>query len=97
MKQSHLIIIFLFYTLFTIQPSYSRTIEVDVHGMTCAFCIDTVERKFNAMESIFKVEVSMKQKLIRLETDGNTPSIETINNTVLDAGFTPVNIRVLPN
>ena len=97
MKHSHLIIIFLFYTFFTIQPSYSRTIEIHVHGMTCAFCVDNVERRFKAMKSISKVEISMKQKLIRLETDENIPSIETINNTVIDAGFTPVKIRVLSN
>lgn len=97
MKQLHLFIIFLLFTLFMIPIVHSRTIEVEVYGMTCAFCIDSVERKFNAMESISKVDVSMKQKKIRLETDETAPSFNIIKRTVLDAGFTPINIRIITN
>ena len=49
--------------------SFARTVEVEVHGMTCAFCVDSLERKFRKMDSVKEVQVSLKAKLIRLETD----------------------------
>ncbi len=95
MKQLYLLV--LFSTLWAIQMVQARTVEIDVHGMTCAFCVDSLEVKFGEMESISKVDVSLKQKKIRLETDRNLPSIEIIKQTVLDSGFTPVKVTVLPN
>jgi len=79
------------------QTVFARTIEIDVHGMTCAFCVDAVQRKFRKMESVSKVQVSLKLKKVRLETDENQPSIETIKKTILDAGFTPIKITVHTN
>lgn len=93
MKQ--LLILTLFSTVLLVQTVFARTVEVDVHGMTCAFCVDSLERKLGNMESVSKVQVSMKTKKVRLETDGDRPSIETIKQTILDAGFTPTNITVL--
>ncbi len=77
------------------QTAFARTVEVYVHGMTCAFCVDSLERKFGEMESVSKIQVSLKMKKIRLETDENLPSVITIKQTVLDAGFTPTKIEVL--
>lgn len=93
----HLLLPVLFSSLWAIQIAHARTVEIDVHGMTCAFCVDSLERKFGKMESVSKVEVSLKQKKVRLETDENLPSIETIKQTVLDSGFTPVKVTVQPN
>jgi copper chaperone CopZ len=44
-----------------------------------------------------KVDVSLEQKKVRLETKGDLPSVETIRRMVLDAGFTPVKITELPD
>jgi copper chaperone CopZ len=79
------------------QTSYARTVEVEVYGMTCAFCAENMTRKFELFESVSRVDVSLKLKKIRLETDDNLPSIETINQTIIDAGFTPVKTTVLPD
>lgn len=86
-------VVFLF--LFASQGLWARTVEVDVHGMTCPFCVDSLERKFGKMESVSKVQVSLKNKKVRLETEDNSPSLEEIKKTILDAGFTPVKITVL--
>ena len=82
-------------SLLLTQAAMARTVEVDVHGMTCAFCVDNLERKFKQMETVKKVEVSLKLKKIRLETEANLPTEATIKQAVLDTGFTPVNVRVL--
>ncbi|MBL1320714.1 MAG: heavy-metal-associated domain-containing protein [Methylophaga sp.] len=77
--------------------SYARTVEVEVYGMTCAFCVDNLTRQFNKMESVSKVDVSLKLKKIHLETDEELPTIETINQAIIDAGFTPVKVTILPD
>ena len=82
----------LFFSLVMIPTAFARTVEVEVHGMTCAFCVDSLERKFGEMESVSEVRVSLKTKKVRLETDGNRPDFQTIEQTVLDAGFTPIKI-----
>lgn len=77
-----------------VDVAFARTVEVEVHGMTCAFCVDSLERKFREMDSVEKVQVSLKTKIVRLETDENLPTIESIKKAVLDAGFTPTSITV---
>jgi len=75
--------------------SFARTIEVEVHGMTCSFCVDALQRKFNKVPHVTKVEVSLKLKKLRLQTnDDATPTLEEVKQTVLDSGFTPVKIEV---
>lgn len=77
------------------QTVFAKTLEVEVDGMTCAFCVDSLERKLTAMPSVAKVQVSLKANKVRLETDGDTPSVETIKQAILDAGFTPVKVTVI--
>jgi len=77
------------------QPTSARTVEVEVYGMTCAFCVDSMQRKFNKMKSVSNVKVSLKMKKVRLETETDSPSIEIIRQTILDAGFTPKKVTVL--
>ncbi|NQZ23350.1 MAG: heavy-metal-associated domain-containing protein [Colwellia sp.] len=75
----------------------AKTIEVEVHGMTCALCVDTLNRKFNKMAGVSKVDVSMKMKKVRLETDSKLPTIEMIKQAILDSGFTPTKVTVISN
>ncbi|SEK56185.1 Cu+-exporting ATPase [Colwellia chukchiensis] len=83
--------------LFTSLSAKAKTIEVEVHGMTCAFCVDNLNRKFNKMEGVLKVQVSLKTKKVRIETEAELPTIEMIKQAVLDAGFTPIKVTVLSN
>jgi periplasmic mercuric ion binding protein len=87
-----LFILILFFSLVLAQTAFARTVEVEVHGMTCVFCVDSLERKFGKMESVYEVQVSLKTKKVRLKTDGNRPDFQTIEQTILDAGFTPIKI-----
>ncbi len=89
-----LILLALFSTMFVTQTAYARTVEIDVQGMTCAFCVDALERKFGEIKSISKVEISLKLKKVRLETAENLPTVETIKQIVLDSGFMPTKIAV---
>ena len=91
----YLLFLAFYATLLTAVPAAARTVEVDVHGMTCGFCVDSLQRKFSKMDSVETVKVSLKFKKVRIETAENLPTIETIKKAVLDAGFTPVRVTVL--
>lgn len=81
------------FCLFLLPALQARTLEIDVHGMTCAFCADSLERKFKKMDAVSKVEISLKLKKIRLETKADAPDIETVKKAIIDAGFTPVKVK----
>ncbi len=92
-----LLLLALITSVLTVSTLNARTIEIDIHGMTCAFCVDSLERKFGKIKSVYKVDISLEQKKVRLETDDTELSIETIKKTVLDAGFTPIKVTVQPH
>ena len=93
MKQ--ILIIGLIVGLFT-EVGVARTIEVEVHGMTCSFCVDALQRKFKKVPHVIKVDVSLKLKKLRLMTDDTkSPSLKEVRQTILDSGFTPVKIEVV--
>lgn len=78
-------------------PLSAEQIEIDVHGMTCAFCVDSLQRNLGKLPDIESATVSLKHKKVRIETTGDTVDIERIKQTVLDSGFTPVKITPLPD
>ena len=88
-------ILALFAFVFYAQTLLAKTVEIEVHGMTCAFCVDSLKRKFTQMKSVSKVQLSLKAKKVRLEIDEKSLNIEQIKQTVLDAGFTPIKITML--
>jgi len=82
-------------SLFLMSDVNARTVDIEVHGMTCAFCVDSLERQFKKMSAVSQVKVSLKQKKVRLETDSDKPSLEKIKQTILDVGFMPVKINII--
>ncbi len=87
MNKLLLLLTLLFSTL-----TYARTVEVDVHGMTCAFCVDNLQKRFVKMDTVVSVDVSLKNNKLKLVTKGEKPTVDEIKQSVLDAGFTPVKI-----
>ena len=78
-----------------VNPLSAEQIEIDVHGMTCAFCVDSLQRNLGKLPDVKSAEVSLKHKKVRIETAGDTVDIERIKQTVLDSGFTPVKVTPL--
>ncbi len=73
--------------------SYADTIEVDVNGFTCAFCVDSLQRQLKKMPDIEQVDVSLKFKKVRIVSRADHINIEKIKEIVINSGFTPVKIR----
>jgi len=84
-------------TLAWATPLSAEQIEIDVHGMTCAFCVDSLQRNLGKLPDVESVDVSLKHKKVHIETAGGIVDIERIKQTVLDSGFTPVKVTTLPD
>ncbi len=90
-----LLIVSLLIGVFLMPSTFARTVEIDVQGMTCAFCADSLDRKFKKMDGISKVDVSLKLKKIRIVTAQKLPSIDAMRQAVLDTGFMPTKVTII--
>jgi copper chaperone CopZ len=77
--------------------AHADTIEVDVQGLTCAFCVDSLQRQLKKLPGIEQVDVSMKNKKVRIVSSEEHLDFDQIRGIVIDSGFTPVNIRIIEN
>jgi copper chaperone CopZ len=66
-----------------------------VHGLTCAFCVDGLQRQLMKLPDIEQVDVSLKSKIVRITSGAAHVDTARIREIVIDSGFTPVNIRVI--
>lgn len=72
-----------------------QTIEVDVTGMTCPFCVYGTEKKLSKLDGVDKVDVSLDKKKARiLMKEGKKADIDAIRKAITDAGFTAGEARV---
>ena len=92
-----LLLMYALLTLVWVHPLSAEQIEIDVHGMTCAFCVDSLQRNLGKLPDVESIEVSLKHKKVRIKTAGDSVDIERIKQTVLDSGFTPVKVTPLPD
>ena len=75
----------------------AEQIEIDIHGMTCAFCVDSLQRNLGKLPDVKSAQVSLKLKKVRIETHSEKADIEHIRQTILDSGFTPARITAVPD
>jgi copper ion binding protein len=94
------------YILFSIILSLSfdlwaagpQVVEINVKGMTCPFCVYGIEKNLGKLPGVAKVQVSLEKKKARVVMKtGATADVEHIKKAILDAGFTPGDVTILPN
>ena len=71
------------------------TVEIDVQGLTCAFCVDSLQRRLKKLPDIEQVDVSLKTRKVRIVSSADHIDIDVIRQAVIDSGFTPVDTRVV--
>ena len=67
----------------------TEVIEIDIHGMTCAFCSDGLQRSLSKLPEVISAKVSLKQKKVQVRVDSENIELERIKQAVIDSGFTP--------
>jgi copper chaperone CopZ len=66
-----------------------QTIEIEVTGMTCPFCVYGTEKKLKKLDGVANVDVSLSKKKARIVMEeGKSADINAIKKAITDAGFT---------
>ncbi len=69
-------------------------LEIDINGMTCPFCVYSLEKELGKLSEVKQVLISLKSNKARLILkEGAHVDSETLREVVLTAGFTPGEIR----
>ncbi len=82
-------------TLLLSSATTAVTIEVDVQGLSCAFCVDSLQRQLKKLPDIEQVDVSLKSKKVRIVSSADHIDIDQIREAVINSGFTPVNVSII--
>ena len=69
-------------------------LEIDINGMTCPFCVYSLEKELGKLSEVEDVVISLKSNKARLTLrEGAHIDSDTVREAVLTAGFTPGEVR----
>jgi len=60
--------------------------KVQVEGMACAGCAQTVQEKLTSISTVNKVTVDVENKMARIESEANI-SIQDLNHALADTPY----------
>ncbi len=71
-----------------------EVLEIDISGMTCAFCVYGVEKNLGKLPGVDTAEVSLEANKARVIMEpGESADEDSVREAILDAGFTPGEAR----
>jgi copper chaperone CopZ len=65
----------------------SESISLNVNGMKCGGCEANIKNKLSNLPGILSVEPSHLNKQVEVTFDPDTIDVETIEDAIIDAGF----------
>ena len=69
-------------------------LEIDINGMTCPFCVYSLEKELGKLHEVKQVLISLKSNKARLTLkEGAQIDSDTLQEVVLEAGYTPGEVR----
>ncbi len=69
-------------------------IEIDIDGMTCPFCVYSLEKELGKLDEVKEVLISLKLNKARITLQAGTHiASDTLRDVVLSVGFTPGEVR----
>ena len=66
----------------------SESVVLTVIGMKCGGCESNIFEKLSAIEGVLSVKASHKDNEVCVEFDAGKTSLDVIEDTIADAGFT---------
>lgn len=79
------------------QPVFAliNSVEMQVDGMTCPFCVYGIEKKLEALEEVEDASANLKTGTVDINLKENEPiDLERLRKAILEAGFTPGRIKI---
>ncbi|HAX45272.1 MAG TPA: hypothetical protein DCX78_00380 [Nitrospina sp.] len=62
-------------------------LTMNVEGMTCGHCAQTVKDAVTGLSGINRVEVDLEKKLVTVEFDEVLGKVESITDKIVEVGF----------
>ena len=63
-----------------------KEVELKVQGMTCEHCVRTVKNAVSSLEGVSKVEVSLRDGLVRVQMEKDVP-LADIKRSIEEWGY----------
>ena len=93
MRQLFIVAILVFITVSAFGAD-ETVLEIDIDGMTCPFCVYSLEKELGKLSEVKQVLISMKSNKARLTLkEGAHIDADTLQEVVLHAGYTPGEVR----
>ena len=70
-----------------------KTINLEVKGMTCAFCEEHINHSVKLLNGIINVESSYENKNTEIEFDNSKTTIEEIEKAINSTGYSVINTK----
>ncbi len=69
-------------------------LEIDIDGMTCPFCVYSLEKELGKLSEVKQILISLKSNKARLTLkEGAHIDSDTLREVVLEADYTPGEVR----
>jgi copper chaperone CopZ len=73
---------------------FASNVEVDVKGMTCGMCVESITKELKSTEKCDKISVNLEDKKARFtEFKGKNITDSEIKSAIKKAGYEAVKIR----
>ena len=66
----------------------SETVSINVSGMKCGGCENTVNTALSAIDGVISVKASHQEKKVDVEYDSAKTDLDELEDAISDAGFT---------
>lgn len=66
----------------------SETVSINVSGMKCGGCENTVNAALSAIDGVLSVKASHQDKKVDVEFDPDKTDLDELEDAISDAGFT---------
>jgi copper chaperone len=64
-----------------------KTEQINVDGMSCGHCVETIEKALGKMGGVNQVRVSLENKKVSVDFDENQTTVDAIKEKIVEAGF----------
>ena len=93
MRQLFIVAVLLFLST-SVFSADETVLEIDINGMTCPFCVYSLEKELGKLSEVEEVLISLKLNKARLTLkEGAHIDADTLREVVLTTGFTPGEVR----
>ncbi len=93
MRQLFIVAVLLFLSA-SVFGADETVLEIDINGMTCPFCVYSLEKELGKLSEVKQVLISLKSNKARLTLkEGAHIDSVTLQEVVLGAGYTPGEVR----